>query len=40
MMSYGRGALMIKVDIRNAYQVVQIHLDDRWLMGMSWKGAV
>ena len=38
--SYGRGALMIKVDIRNAYRVVPIHPDDRWLMGMSWKDAV
>ena len=38
--SYVRGALMIKVDIRNAYQVVLIHPDDKWLMGMSWKGAV
>ena len=40
IMSYGRGALMIKVDIHNAYRVVPIHPDDRWLMGISWKGAV
>ena len=38
--SYGRGALMIKVDVCNAYRVVPIHPDDRWLMGMSWKDAV
>ena len=38
--SYGRGALMIKVDIRNAYRVVPIHPADRWLMGMTWEGSV
>ena len=27
---------LIKVDICNAYRVVQIHPDDRWLMGMLW----
>ena len=31
---------MVKVDIRNAYRVVPIHPDDRWLMGMTWKGSV
>ena len=29
--TYGRGALMIKVDIRNAYRVVPIHSADRQL---------
>lgn len=35
---YGRGALMVKVDICNAYSVVPIHPDNRWLIGMTWKG--
>ena len=34
----GRGLLMAKVDIRNAYRVVTVHPEDRWLMGMTWKG--
>ena len=38
--SYGRGALMIKVDICNAYRIVPIHPADRWLMGMTWEGSV
>lgn len=38
--SYGSGALMIKVDIRNAYRVVPIHPEDRWLIGMTWRGSV
>ena len=37
---YWRGALMVKVDIPKAYRVVSIHPDDRWLMGMTWKGSV
>ena len=32
--AYGRGARLIKLDIRDAYRVVPIHPDDRWLMGM------
>ena len=35
--SFGRGALMAKVDIRNVYRVVPVHPDDRWLMGMLWR---
>ena len=37
--AYDRGTLLIKLDIKNAYRVVQIHpADDRWLMGMIWEG--
>ena len=35
--AYGRGTQMIKLVIRNAYRVVPIHPEDRWLMGMMWK---
>ena len=38
--SYGRGALMIRVDIHYAYGVILIHPADRWLMGMTWEGSV
>lgn len=37
---YGIGALMIKLDIRSEYRVVPIHPDDRWLLGMMWKGSL
>ena len=30
-------ALGVKIDIRNAYRVVPVHLDDKWLMGMLWE---
>ena len=38
--AYKRGALMIKVDVRNAYRVIPIHPADRQLMGMTWEGAI
>ena len=36
----GHGALMAKLDLRNAYRIVPVHEDDRHLLGMKWKGAV
>ena len=36
----GRGALLAKVDIRNAYRNIPVHPDDRWLLGLSWKGDI
>ena len=36
----GRGTLMAKVDIRNAYRNIPVHPDDRWLLGMSWQGGI
>ena len=38
--SRGQGALLAKIDIKSAYRNVPLHPDDRWLMGMSWKGAL
>ena len=35
--AYGRGARLIKLDIRNTYRVV---LDNRWLMGMIWEDSL
>ena len=40
IVNYGMGAFLIKIDIRNAYRVVPVHPDDRWLMGMLWKGSL
>lgn len=34
----GRGALMAKFDLKSAYRHVPVHPDDRWLLGMVWKG--
>ncbi len=31
---------MAKIDIKSAYRNVPIHPDDRWLLGMMWKGSV
>lgn len=36
----GQGALLAKIDIKSAYRNVPIHPEDRWLMGMSWDGAL
>ena len=33
----GRGALIAKFDIQNAYRIVPIHPDDRHLLGMQWR---
>lgn len=35
--AHGRGSLMAKVDIHNAYRMVPVHPEDRWLMGMTWR---
>ena len=40
MLRLGRGALLAKVDIRNAYRNIPVHPDDRWLLGLSWKGDI
>ena len=32
----GKGALMAKVDIQNAYHTIPVHPDDRALLGMVW----
>ena len=33
----GKGALMGKIDIKNAYRIIPIHPDDRYLLGMKWR---
>ena len=38
VMHKGRGALMAKFDLREAYRQIPIHPDDRWMLGMEWKG--
>ena len=36
----GRGALLAKMDIYQAYRMVQVHPDNRALLGMRWDGGV
>ena len=36
----GRGTQLAKVDIKSAYRNVPVHPDDRWLLGMGWRGAL
>ena len=35
--SAGKGALLIKADIKEAYRVLPIHPDDQALLGVQWK---
>jgi len=39
IMRLGRGSLMAKFDVQNAYRIVPVHTDDRQLLGMKWRGA-
>ena len=39
MLRLGRGALMAKVDIDQAYRRIPVHPDDRWLLGIRFEGA-
>ena len=38
IMSFGRGALLAKFDVESAYRIVPVHPDDRYLLGMQWRG--
>ena len=40
ILQLGRGALMAKMDIRQAYRNVPVHPQDRLLVGMRWQGQV
>ena len=36
----GKGAYLVKADIKEAYRMIPIHLDDQSLLGVRWKGAM
>ncbi len=38
--SLGRGAELVKADVKAAYRNVPVHPRDRWLLGMRWEGAM
>ena len=40
IISQGRGAMLAKIDIKQAYRNVPVHPEDRPLLGMAWNGKV
>lgn len=32
----GRGSFLVKADVKEAYRMVPVHPQDRWLLGISW----
>ena len=40
VLEYGASTQLAKFDVKSAYRSVPIYPDDRWLLGMSWKGGV
>ena len=38
--SLGAGCQLLKMNLKDAYRVVPIHLDDQYLLGISWEGGV
>ena len=38
IMRLGRGALLAKIDVASAYRLIPIHPDERYLLGMRWRG--
>ena len=38
IMLFGRGALLAKFDMKSACRIVPVHPDDRYLLGMQWRG--
>ena len=40
VLARGRGTLLAKMDIRQAYRNIPVHPDDRHLLGVEWKGEV
>ena len=39
-MTEGRGCLLVKADIKEAYRMVPVHPEDQYLLGVQWKGIV
>ena len=35
---YGKDALMAKLDIKHAFRLCPVHLEDRELLGIHWQG--
>ena len=39
-LQYGKGTMLAKIDIQRAFRLLPVHLEDRHLLTMSWKGEV
>ena len=37
IMPLGQGSLTAKIYVQNAYRIVQVHTEDRQLLGMKWQ---
>ena len=35
--SLGRGAMLVKTDIKEAYCMIPVHPQDQWLLGIQWE---
>ena len=40
IITYGRGAMLAKMDIKQAYRNILVHPDNRIYLGMQWNGLV
>ena len=40
ILALGRGSLIAKMDIKQAYRMVPVYPEDHWLLGMRWDGKV
>ena len=40
ILSLGRGVLLVKADIKEAYRMVPIHPQDQRLLGVQWRGEI
>ncbi len=38
VLTLGRGAMLVEMDIKQAYKMVPIHPQDCYLLGMRWEG--
>ena len=38
VMKLGKGTMLAKFELKRAYQLLPVWLEDRWLLGMRWKG--
>jgi len=40
VLSIGRGAMLVKTDIKEAYHMIPVHFQDHLLFGIQWNGSV
>lgn len=40
VVALGRGTQLVKIDLKNAYRILPIHLENRQFLGVAWEGHV